>query len=107
LVFASRHAGDVDLDRAARHRQAQRIEIRGGRSMRMANHVRGGLATPAFCAALGTSSLADGLPRDLDEYVASGMEAWRIPGSRMPKKKAGTSHLRGTDGASWFSLPAP
>ena len=48
--------------------------------MGMAIHVRGGLAILTFCAALSTSSLADALPRDLDEYITSGMEAWKIPG---------------------------
>jgi CubicO group peptidase (beta-lactamase class C family) len=30
--------------------------------------------------ALGSSSLAGELPHDLDEYITSGMEAWKIPG---------------------------
>jgi CubicO group peptidase (beta-lactamase class C family) len=31
-------------------------------------------------AALSTSGLADGLPDDFDEYITSGMAAWKIPG---------------------------
>jgi CubicO group peptidase (beta-lactamase class C family) len=46
----------------------------------MADCVRGGLAILTVCAALGTSSLADGLPLDFDDYVTSGMAAWKIPG---------------------------
>jgi len=48
--------------------------------MRIANCVRGGLAILTFCTALGTSSLAERLPPDLDEYITAGMEAWKIPG---------------------------
>ena len=64
--------------------------------MGMAIHVRGGLAILTFCAALSTSSLADGLPRDLDEYITSGMEAWKIPGlSVVVVKDGAVVHAKG------------
>jgi CubicO group peptidase (beta-lactamase class C family) len=69
---------------------------RGELSMRIANYVRGGLAILTFCAALSTSSLADGLPRDLDEYLTSGMEAWKIPGLSVAVVKDGeVVHAKG------------
>jgi CubicO group peptidase (beta-lactamase class C family) len=48
--------------------------------MRIPNPVRDGVAILTLCAALGTSSRAEGLPHDLDGYISSGMEAWKIPG---------------------------
>jgi CubicO group peptidase (beta-lactamase class C family) len=57
-----------------------RIDIRGELAMHIPNPVRDGVAILILSTALGTSSLADGLPHDLDEYITSGMEAWKIPG---------------------------
>jgi CubicO group peptidase (beta-lactamase class C family) len=48
--------------------------------MRVPSFIRSAVAMLALGAALGTPSLADGLPRDLDGYVTAGMEAWKIPG---------------------------
>jgi CubicO group peptidase (beta-lactamase class C family) len=64
--------------------------------MRIATHVCGGLAVMALCAGLGTSGLADGLPRDLDEYITSGIEAWKIPGLSIVVVKDGeVVHAKG------------
>jgi CubicO group peptidase (beta-lactamase class C family) len=78
LKLGFRHMGMSVRTYSARSRAA--VDILGGLSMRIANCVRGGLAILAFCAALATSSLAGGLPRDFDQYITSGMEAWKIPG---------------------------
>jgi CubicO group peptidase (beta-lactamase class C family) len=52
----------------------------GGLSMRVPSYIRSTVAMLTLSAALSTSGLADGLPDDFDEYVTSGMAAWKIPG---------------------------
>jgi CubicO group peptidase (beta-lactamase class C family) len=64
--------------------------------MRVPSCIRSAGAMLTLSAALSTSGLAAGLPDDFDEYITSGMAAWKIPGLSLVIVKDGeVVHAKG------------